>query len=104
VRPRAGAGRGSSRGVVNGGRVRAVTGVVVRRDEQRGGGQPQCGEQHAAENVGGVMLTPVHAGQGDHDRHDDRRDQEQVAPPAAGVADDQDGDGDVETGGRGHVT
>jgi hypothetical protein len=83
--------------------ARAVERILVRLDEHRGGGQPERGEQQAAENIGGVMLAPVHAGHGDHDRHDDRGDQEQVAPPAAGVADDQDGDADVKACGRGHV-
>jgi hypothetical protein len=82
----------------------AAEGVLVRLDEQGGGGEPERGEEHAGEDVGRVVLAAVHAGHGDHDRHDDRRDQEQVAPPATGVADDQDGDGDVEAGGRGHVT
>src|SRR6202020_3227865 len=72
-------------------------------DEPGGGGQPQRGEQHAGEDVGRVMLAPVHAGGGDRDRHDDRRDQEQVTPPAPRVPDDQDRDGDVEARGRGHV-
>ena len=34
---------------------------LIRR---RGGGQPERGEQQAAEDVGGVMLAPVQAGHG----------------------------------------
>jgi hypothetical protein len=66
--------------------------VRVRLDQQRRRGQPQRGEQEAAEHVGRVMLAPVHAGQGDQDRHEDRGNEEQLPPPA--VADDQDRDGD----------
>jgi hypothetical protein len=45
--------------------------ITVRLDEAGGGGQPQGGEQHTGEDVGGVMLAPVHADQRDRDRHDD---------------------------------
>ena len=43
-----------------------------------------------------MVLAPVQAGKGDEYGHGDRRDEEQPSPPAAGVTDDQDRDGDVE--------
>src|ERR1700684_1175350 len=79
----------------------AIEGVLVRLDQLGGGGQPERGEQKAGEDVGGVMLAPVHAGGGDRDRHDDRGDQEQEAPPAPRVADDQDRYSDIEARGGG---
>src|SRR5271156_5192907 len=50
-----------------------------------------------------MVLAPVHAGQSDENGHGDRGDEEQPSPPAAGVADDQDRHGDVETAGGGLV-
>src|SRR5262249_60018904 len=80
-----------------------AAGVCVRLDQRGGGGQPERGEQEAAEHVGGVVLAAVDAGEGDQDRHGDGGDEGQPAPPAAGVADDQDRGRDVETAGGGHV-
>ena len=76
-----------------GGRARRS---ALRFDQDCCRGQPERGEQEAAEDVGRVMLAPVHAGQGHQDGHGDRGDEEQPSPPAAGVPDDQDRDGDVE--------
>src|SRR3984885_7367492 len=40
----------------------AAEGVPIRLDEPGDSGQPERGEEHAGEDVGGVMLAPVHAG------------------------------------------
>src|SRR5690348_2662409 len=46
----------------------AVEAVLVRLDRHRGRGQPEPGEQHAGENVGGMMLAPVDTGRCDQGR------------------------------------
>jgi len=78
--------------VATGGRLRCD----ARFDQECCRGQPERGEQEAAEDVGRVMLAPVHAGYGHENGHGDRGDEEQPSPPAAAVPDDQDRDGDVE--------
>jgi len=45
------------------------TAVCVRLDQYRGRGQPERGEQEASEDVGGVVLAAVDAGERDEDRH-----------------------------------